>query len=113
VSLIDVRINCPDEETARTIGGTLVERRLAACANVFPPIESTYHWRGTVEREREVPLLLKTRAALFDRLCEAAQRLHPYETPSILGVPIPLVNADYARWVEEETRPAESRARDA
>ena len=51
--MIDVWINCPDDKTARRIGLMLVERRLAACANVFPRIWSAYHWQGTIETEDE------------------------------------------------------------
>ncbi len=102
--MIDVWINCPDDETARRIGSALVERRLAACANVFPRIWSTYHWQGAIESEEESPLLVKTRADLFDALCDAVRELHPYDVPSIVGVPVEHVNAEYAAWVDAETR---------
>ena len=101
--LIDVWINCPDDATAKTIADRLLEARLVACANRFPAIESAYHWKGAIEREGETPLLVKTRRALFDAVVARVTELHPYETPSILGVPIDLVNPDYARWVVEET----------
>ena len=102
--MIDVWINCPDDETARRIGSALVEGRLAACANVFPRIWSTYHWQGKIEAEDETPLLVKTRDDLFDALCEAVRELHPYDVPSIVGTPVAHVNAEYAAWVEAETR---------
>ena len=102
--MIDVWINCPDDETARRIGSALVEKRLAACANVFPRIWSTYHWQGAVESDEESPLLVKTRDDLFDALCDAVRTLHPYDVPSIVGVPVVHVNAEYAAWVDEETR---------
>lgn len=102
--MLDVWINCPDDETARRIGSALVERRLAACANVFPRIWSTYPWRGAVETEEETPLLVKTRDDLFDAVCEAAVALHPYDVPSVVGVPVARVNPEYAAWVEAETR---------
>lgn len=102
--MIDVWINCPDDDTARRIGRSLVERRLAACANVFPRIWSTYPWQGAIAAEEESSLLVKTRDDLFDALCEAVRELHPYEVPSIVGTPVTHVNADYAAWVDEETR---------
>ena len=102
--MIDVWINCPDDETARRIGSALVERRLAACANVFPRIWSTYHWQGKIEAEDETPLLVKTRDDLFDALSDAVRELHPYDVPSIVGTPVAHVNAEYAAWVEAETR---------
>ena len=102
--MIDVWINCPDDETARRIGTALVERRLAACANVFPGIWSTYHWQGSIEVEDEVPLVVKTREDLFEALAEAVRELHPYDVPSVLGHPVAHVNAEYEAWVEAETR---------
>ena len=105
-TLIDVWINCPDDETARHIGRTLVERRLAACANVLPRIWSAYHWEGAIETGDEWPLLVKSREALFDALCEIVAELHPYEVPSIVAVPVARVNPAYAEWVETETADA-------
>ena len=102
--MIDVWINCPDEDTARTIGRTLVEERLAACANVFPAIGSAYHWDGAVETAEEIPLLVKSRSALFDALSRRVEAIHPYDVPSIVAVPVVRVNESYARWIEEETQ---------
>ena len=101
--VLDVWINCPNHEVARTIGDALLAARLVACANLFPPIESAYHWKGAIERDEEVPLLVKTRPALFDAVVERVTALHPYETPGVVGAPIQHVNEAYARWVIEET----------
>lgn len=103
---VDVWINCPDKAPADRIADAAIERRLAACANVMAPIESAYHWKGKVEREPEVPLVLKSRAALFDRLVAAVRELHPYETPAIVGLPVAMVNDDYLQWIVEETNGA-------
>ena len=103
-ALIDVWINCPDTAVARQIGDALLEARIVACTNVFAAIESAFHWQGTIERALEVPLLVKTRRELFDAVCESVASLHPYETPSVIGVPIEHVNEDYAQWVAQETR---------
>ena len=100
--LVTVEINCPDAAVAAAIAEALVARRLAAAANIHGPIDSLYHWQGRVERAREVPLVLKTRAALVPALAEAARALHPYATPSILTRPV-TAPADYAAWVAAET----------
>ncbi len=105
-TLLDVWINCPDDDTARRIGQALEERRLAACANVFPRIWSAYHWEGGIETADETPLLVKSRAPLFDALREAVEAMHPYEVPSIVAVPVERVNPAYAAWVEAETADA-------
>ena len=76
-AFVDVWVNCPDRATAERIAAACVGDRLAACANVYAPIESLYRWKGGNERAREIPLLLKTRASLFDELCRAVKRMHP------------------------------------
>jgi periplasmic divalent cation tolerance protein len=97
-----VEINCPDAATAATIAEVMVERRLAACANLHRPVESLYHWRGAIERAGEVPLTLKTRAELVPALAAAVREIHPYEVPSILAWPA-TATEDYRAWVLAET----------
>jgi periplasmic divalent cation tolerance protein len=104
MKLIDVWINCPDEDHARRIAERLVEGRLVACANIYAPIESVYRWQGAVERAREVPLLVKTRAELFEAVAAEARGMHPDETPAIHAVEAAAVTADYLAWAYGETR---------
>jgi periplasmic divalent cation tolerance protein len=106
MQVIDVWINCPSLEVARTLARRAVEERLAACANILAPIESRYHWQGRIEHEEEIPLLLKTRGELFELLAERLSELHPYEVPSILGLEATFVNTAYAAWIARETAAA-------
>lgn len=103
MTIIDIWINCPTDDTAREISEALVAEKLAACTNTFPAIQSAFHWKGKVERETETPLLVKTRRELFDTVCRRVADLHPYETPGIMAVEIAHVNNDYRDWVFEET----------
>lgn len=102
-TIIKVRVNCPDEATASAIADRIVGERLAAAANIHPPISSRYHWRGRVERAGEVPLLFKTRRSLFEALAARITELHPYETPGILGIEVALASRAYLAWLIEET----------
>lgn len=106
MKLLDVWINCPSRDVAERLAEDLIERRLAACANVFSEVQSVYRWQGAVERETEIPLLVKTRAELFDPLVERALSLHPYDTPGIVAVPLQRVNEAYGRWLVAETEAA-------
>lgn len=103
---IDIWINCPDRATAERIAEAVVAERLAACANVFGPISSVYRWKGPVERAEEIPLLLKTRAALFDAVAARVKALHPYETPSIVAAALTAVEENYGAWLAAETEDA-------
>lgn len=98
-----VFVTCPDEETAKRIARALLERRLVACANVFP-VGSMYHWEGRIEEGREVAMLLKTRRANVDAVAAAVREIHPYTVPCVVGFPLEGGNADYFDWVDAETR---------
>lgn len=103
MKMIEIWVNCPERETARRIATALMEKRLVACANIFPEIESLYRWKGAIEDEPEVPLVVKTREELFTEVAGEVQQLHPYETPSIIGIPVEEVNRDYLEWIYAET----------
>ena len=103
MKIIDIWINCPSEEVADRIAGKLIERRLVACANRFPPIASSYRWKGGIEQAEEVPLLVKTRDELFDAVEAVVLDLHPYETPSLIGIAVDRVNGGYLDWIYAET----------
>ena len=103
MKLIDIWINCPDQETAREISVQLLQQRLVACSNIYPEIESAYHWKGQIETDNEVPLLVKTRATLFEAVTAIVTELHPYETPAIMAIPLEQVNDEYKEWLLAET----------
>jgi len=91
-------------EQARTLARAMVERRLAACAQITA-IESCYRWQGQVHQESEFRLLFKTRAELYADLEAAIRAAHPYELPAIHAVPTERAYAPYAEWVEASTQP--------
>lgn len=95
---------CRDEQEARRIGRALVERRLAACANVVPAIVSYYWWQGQLQEDQEALLLLKTTPQALPELMEAVRRLHSYTVPAILAIPLERVNEAYLAWMGQEVR---------
>lgn len=104
-NVLIVLTNCPDAEVADRIARTLVEQGLAACVNQLPPVSSVYRWRGSVERAREVPLLIKTTRERMAELQDAIRALHPYELPEIVAIPVVAGLPAYLRWVLDETQP--------
>lgn len=94
----------PDIEKARAAAKALLEERLIACANILPGMESHYHWQGKIDSASEVVLVAKTRAALFEQAKHAIERLHPYECPCIIALPIGQGNAAYLNWITQETK---------
>jgi periplasmic divalent cation tolerance protein len=89
------------EEDARRLAKALVERRLTACVNVIGPVRSVYRWKGTIEEDRELLLLIKTRKDRFEELERALAELHPYEVPELIALPIEHGATAYLRWLDE------------
>jgi len=102
--VVAVLVSAPDAETARRIGRTLVEERLAACVNLVPGVSSIYRWRGAVEEASEVLMVVKTRAARADALAARVQALHPYELPEVVVLPVRGGSRAYLQWVAAESR---------
>ena len=99
-----VYITASDKAEALKIGRTLVEERLAACANVIDNMTSIYWWEGKIEESAEVVLIAKTKQELVESLISRVKELHSYSCPCIVSWPINAGNPDYLRWIEEETR---------
>ncbi len=104
--LVSVYVTCTSRSQATDIGRTLVQERLAACANVLPGMVSYFVWEGVLHRDREVALLLKTRAALFPSVETRVRGLHSHDVPCVVAWPLVGVSEPYRRWVEEQTRDA-------
>jgi len=99
---IVVLVTCPSMKEARKIAGALVQRRLAACANVLEvPVRSTYRWKGRVESAREFLVLIKTARRKFGALKAAIRALHSYEVPEIIALPIAEGLPEYLAWISE------------
>ncbi len=98
-----VYVTCASAEEARTIARAVVGERLAACANLIEGVASLSWWQGTLEENREVLLLLKTKRTLYSRLEERVRALHRYECPCIVALGIQEGLYDYLDWVSHET----------
>jgi periplasmic divalent cation tolerance protein len=92
------------EDEARKIARELVERRLAACVNILPPVESIYRWRGKIETGREWLLLIKTTAERFTAVNDTIRELHSYELPECIAIEIEDGSPEYLRWLSDSTR---------
>ena len=77
----------------------LVERKLAACVQILPPMTSIYVWKSEVQRESEILLLAKSTRAKFDELEAAVRAVHSYETPEIIALSIVAGSPAYLSWL--------------
>ena len=94
-----VLVTCASIVEARRIGRSVVEKKLAACANILAGVESIYRWKGKVEREREVLVVMKTTAARVRELEREVKRRHSYEVPEFVVLPIVAGSQEYLEWV--------------
>jgi periplasmic divalent cation tolerance protein len=101
-SYIQISTTTETKEQAQKIAQYLVEQKLAACVQITGPIESTYRWKGKVENAQEWLCLIKTRDSLFKKVETAIKKLHPYETPEIIAVPINKGSKEYLNWLDDE-----------
>jgi periplasmic divalent cation tolerance protein len=101
---IVVFTNVPDNATATALAQALLDERLAACVNIGAPVESMYHWRGAIETAREVPVAIKTRAALYSHSEAQIRHIHPYDTPAIIARPAAEGDERDLDWIAAEAR---------
>jgi periplasmic divalent cation tolerance protein len=93
---------CASAEEAQRLARALVEKRLAACVNIIPGVRSVYRWKDVIEDEEEVLLVIKTSRGLLDELREEIERLHSYEVPEVIALPVVDGSERYLAWMNRE-----------
>lgn len=90
-----------NEAEAKKIARALVDRKLAACVNIVPRIQSVYRWQGTVENAEEYLLLIKTTRARVEAVQVAVRELHSYDLPEFVVILIEGGTPEYLNWIAE------------
>ncbi len=98
-----IYITTKDVAEAQAIGRTLIERRLAACVNILPGMQSLYRWEGKIESATEAVLIAKTDARLASKVVDAVKELHSYTVPCALELPVLSGHQPYLDWLAAET----------
>jgi periplasmic divalent cation tolerance protein len=97
-----VLVTCGSAAEARRIAQAVVKKQLAACVNILTaPVESVYRWKGKVEKTRERLLIIKTSKTRMKALEREVLRLHSYETPEFIAIPIASGSSKYLAWIAE------------
>jgi periplasmic divalent cation tolerance protein len=99
---IVVLSTCGSPEEAAKLARELVSQRLAACVSIVAGVRSLYHWNGAVEDSQEALLLIKSTRELFPRLKTELSRLHSYEVPEIIVLPVVDGAEPYLAWIDAE-----------
>jgi periplasmic divalent cation tolerance protein len=98
-----IRITCPSRRLAEDIADAALEARLAACANIEGPVTSSYRWKGVIEQSFEFILWLKAPETNWEKIEQMILRLHPYDVPAVVAMPLSHVTPAYAAWAAENT----------
>jgi periplasmic divalent cation tolerance protein len=91
-------------QEAEKIARALVERRLAACVNILPQIQSVYRWKDQIEQGTEWLLIIKTRMNAFDSVRDTIKELHSYDLPECIMLDVSNGSDAYLNWIKENTR---------
>ena len=100
-----VLVTAPVGDAPDRLARALVERRLAACVNVVPGVQSHYRWQGAVHRDEEALMIVKIRAERFEEVRAAIVDLHPYDTPEVLLLAVDAADPRYLAWLLEQGSP--------
>ncbi|MEO5874260.1 MAG: divalent-cation tolerance protein CutA [Streptosporangiaceae bacterium] len=99
-------------QEAASIARAAVEERLAACAQLFGPMASTYWWEGEIETAEEWMVVFKTTADRFEELAGLITERHSYDTPEIVATAVAAGSADYLAWIGDQTADPEANLTD-
>jgi periplasmic divalent cation tolerance protein len=100
---IVVFITAKDPEEAQKIAKELVKKRMAACVNIVPAVNSHYWWKDKLEASEETLLIVKTKEPLLPELIKSVKKIHSYRIPEIIALPIAGGSRDYLEWIDSET----------
>ncbi|MCJ7784629.1 MAG: divalent-cation tolerance protein CutA [Desulfobacterales bacterium] len=89
------------EKEARKIARSLVEERLAACANVIPGVRSFFYWVGRLCQEKEALILVKTVNNKARKIMDKIKKIHSYEVPEIIFFRVDMGEKNYLKWVKK------------
>ena len=96
-------VACASRKEARRIADSLLKERLVACANIVTKVESSFWWKGRIEKAQEAILIMKTLKVNFKKIEVEVKRLHSYEVPEVVAIPITAGSKSYLDWIKSNT----------
>ena len=96
---IVVLITAKNAREGARIARHLLDKRLIACANLVPQVRSLYRWQGKLADEKECWMILKSTRELFPEIQAEVEKLHSYDVPEVIALPIIEGSAKYLNWI--------------
>lgn len=103
MEFIIIYCTTPNKKEGVEIAKALIEGKLAACVNIIDKVESVFSWNGELMEEKEAMLIIKSRKELFTRINHMIQKLHSYNVPEVIAIPIIEADETYLKWIAHET----------
>lgn len=103
MEFIVIYCTVPNRKEGKEIAKRLIEYKLVACVNIIDKIESVFSWDGELCEEKEALMIIKTRKDHFTKINHAIQKLHSYNVPEVIAMPIVQADETYLKWIEHET----------
>lgn len=97
-------VSFPNLNSAEKISDALLQKKLVACANIIPRVESKYWWKGRLEKHSEILAILKLKTKSYKNVETLVKKLHPYDAPEILLFKIDKGNKNYLNWISNVTK---------
>ncbi|XP_002134235.3 protein CutA homolog [Drosophila pseudoobscura] len=94
-------VTTPDRESAKKLAHGIIDRKIAACVNIIPKIESIYMWEGKVTEDDEYLMMIKTRTERIDELSKFVRENHPHSVAEVISIPIENGNLPYLNWIAQ------------
>lgn len=103
MEFIVIYCTVPNKREGREIAKRLIEYKLVACVNIIDKVESVFSWDGEMCEEKEALMIIKTRKDHFTKINHAIQKLHSYNVPEVIAMPVAHADETYLKWIEHET----------
>ena len=100
---IVVFVTCASKKEAQVIAKRLLRDKSVACANIAEGINSLFWWKGKIDKAKESLLILKTVRKNFKKIQGRIKKLHSYEVPEIIALPIEAGEEKYLKWIDDST----------
>ncbi len=97
---IFIYVTAPTAEEAKKISKQLLERKLIACANIFP-IQSMYWWENKINEDDEFVIIIKTVKKNYQKIKEEIEKNHSYSVPCISEIKVS-PNEKYQQWLNQQ-----------